>query len=68
MIKQSPAYVLRSRIPIDVIYVINSYIPRPPKKKPVSPTLQKELQKIQSFELKGKNGMYMKGLDDFLLD
>ena len=70
MIKESPAYVFESILPLDLVYVIHSYLPRPPKKKKehVSPTLQKELQKIQSLELKGKNEMYMKGLDDFVLD
>jgi hypothetical protein len=70
MIKQSPAYVLEPALPLELIYVIHSYLPRPPKKKKeqVSPTFQKELLKIQSLELKGKNGMYMRGLDDFILD
>jgi hypothetical protein len=45
-------------------------MPRPTKKKreQISPSLQKALQIIQSLELKGKNGMYMRGLDDFILD
>ncbi len=70
MIKQSPAYILESVLPLDLVYVIHTYLPRPPKKKKeqVSPTFQKELQKIQSIELKGKNEMYMIGLEDFLLD
>ena len=70
MIKNSPAYVLESRIPLDLVYTIHSFLPRPIKKKAehISPSLQKALQKIQSLELKGKNGMYMKGLDDFVLD
>lgn len=70
MIKQSPAYVLEPILPMDLVYVIYTFLPKPPKKKKeqVSPSFQKELQKIQSLELKGKNGMYMKGLDDFVLD
>jgi len=70
MIKQSPAYILESVLPLDLVYVIHTYLPRPLKKKKeqVSPTFQKELQKIQSIELKGKNEMYMIGLEDFLLD
>ena len=70
MIKKSPAYILEPRIPLDVVYVINSFLPRPIKKKQqeVSPSLQKALQKIQSLELKGKAGMYLRGLDDFILD
>jgi hypothetical protein len=33
-----------------------------------SPTLQKELQKIQTLSLKGKSQTFMKDLDDFCLD
>jgi hypothetical protein len=70
MIKSSPAYVLEPILPLDLVYVIHSFIPRPIKKKreQISPSLQKALQTIQTLELKGKNGMYMKGLDDFVLD
>lgn len=70
MIEHSPVYVLKHFFPLDLVYVVHSYLPRPIKKKPerVSPSLQKELQRIQSIELKGKSAMYMKGLDDFVLD
>ncbi len=33
-----------------------------------SPSLEKELHKIQKIKLKGKNSMYLMGLDDFCLD
>jgi len=70
MLKQSPAYLLRDILPDDLIYVVYTFLPRPAKKKkePVSPSLQKELTKIQSVVLKGKSGMYMRDLDDFCLD
>jgi hypothetical protein len=70
MIKQSPAYIFEPILPLDIVYVINSFLPKPvkPKKKQVSPSFQKELQKIQSVELKGKSGMFMRDLEDFLLD
>ena len=68
MIKNSPAYVFEKIIPLDLIYVINSFLPRPPKKKQVSPSMQKELIKIQRMGLKGKNNMYMRDLIDFCLD
>jgi hypothetical protein len=70
MLKQSPAYVLEPILPLDLVYVIHKFLPRPAKKKKehVSPSLQKELQKIQSMELKGKIGTYLIGLDDFVLD
>lgn len=70
MITQSPAYVLERILPIDLVYVIHSFLPRPVKKKKesISPSMQKELTKIQHMTLKGKNGMYMKNLEDFCLD
>jgi len=70
MLKTSPAYVLEPILPLDLIYQIHTFLPKQakPKKKEVSPSFQKELQKIQSVELKGKTGMYMRDLEDFLLD
>jgi hypothetical protein len=56
--------------PEDVVKYIYSYIPYPKKQSSpnTSPSLQKELHKIQSIKLSGKSGMYMKDLEDFLLD
>lgn len=69
MTEERPAYILKPILPLTVIQIINSFVPPPKKKKEhISPTLQKDLQKIQSMELKGKSGMYMKGLDDFILE
>jgi hypothetical protein len=70
MLQHSPAYILKDILPDDLIYVINSFLPRPSKKKKqqVSPSMQKELIKIQSITLKGKNNMYMRNLEDFCLD
>lgn len=66
----SPVFVLESILPRDVVCVIDSFVPRPVKKKKgqVSPSMQKELQKIQTVMLKGKNAMYMRDLEDFCLD
>ena len=56
-------------LPDDVLRHIMSFIPEPPKKKKsVSPSFQKELYRIQNMTLKGKNNMYMRNLEDFLLD
>lgn len=54
----------------DVVKHIYSYVPYPKKQSSPnsSPSLQKELTKIQSIKLSGKSGMYMKDLEDFLLD
>ena len=68
MIKNSPAYIFEPILPLDVVYVIDSFLPRPPKKKKISPSLQSQLKKIQSMDIKGKSGMYMRDFEDFLLD
>ena len=61
--------VIEQQLPENVLQNIYSFIPYPKKKKLVhSPSLQKELTRIQGTELKGKCGTYMKGLDDFCLD
>ena len=56
--------------PEDIINHIYSYIPYPKKHSSPnsSPSLQKELQKIQSVKINKKSEMYMKDLEDFLLD
>lgn len=62
--------LIQTVLPVDVIRVIYSYVPQPTKKKKinVSPSMQKELTKLQSITLKGKNNMYLRDLDDFCLD
>ena len=62
-------YVLNQVLPMDVVREIDKFFPYPKKKKQsVSPSMQKELQKIQTLNLRGKTGMYMKDLIDFVLD
>lgn len=57
---------LESILPLDVIYVIDSYFEYPKKKKPFSIGygLQRELQQIQRSS-SHKSAMYMYGLEDF---
>lgn len=63
-----PAHLLND-FPLDLFNLILSYMPKYKKnKKEVSPSLQKQLTKIQSMKLKGKSAMYMKELEDFCLD
>lgn len=60
---------IEQQLPEEIVKRIYSYLPYPKKKKiEHSPSLQKELIKIQSTELKGKSATYMKGLDDFCLN
>jgi hypothetical protein len=57
------------KLPDDILRHILRFIPKSPKKKKsVSPSFQKELHRIQNMCLKGKNNMYMRDLEDFLLD
>jgi hypothetical protein len=61
--------LLDNILPQDLIYYIDRYFEYPKKKKtsPVSPSFQRELQRIQSSP-KYKTAMYMFGLEDFCLD
>jgi hypothetical protein len=65
----SATSALWSTLPIDIVNVILTYLPKHRKQKPkISPSLQKHLEKIQSMTLKGKSATYLIGLDDFCLD
>ena len=68
---------MKPRLPIeiqdilndDVIRVIYSFVPHLPKKvsPKVSPSLQYEIMKLQRSPKRGKNEMYLRGFDDFIL-
>jgi len=70
MTEKPSAYAFERILPEQIIRNINSFLPRPPKKKKgqISPSMQKEIMKIQSMSLNGKNAMYMRDLEDFCLD
>ena len=62
---------IQELLPEHLVCHINKFVPHFPKKrKPtaVSPSLQKELTRIQKSPLRGKNEMYMKEFDEFILD
>lgn len=61
--------VLTNVLPDDLVHYIDKFFKYPKKKKnvPISASLQKEIQKIQSSP-KFKTSMYMYGLEDFCLD
>jgi hypothetical protein len=61
---------IRLALPSEIVHHIYSYVPHMEKESPKtpSPSLQKELQRIQSVRLKGKSAMYMKEFEDFCLD
>jgi len=62
---------IRYLFPSDIVHVIQTFVPhlepKSPPKTP-SPSLQKELIKLQNITLRGKSSMYMIELDDFCLD
>jgi hypothetical protein len=60
---------IEALLPDDILIMISKYLEhlRKPKVKPASPSLQKELTKIQGFYLFGKNEMYLRDLDEFIL-
>jgi len=57
-------------LPVEIVTIIHSYVPYPKKEKnsEISPSLQKELMRIQTKLLYGKNSMYMRDFMDFCLD
>ncbi len=59
--------MLTQFLPEDIIRVIDSFFPYPKKKK-ISPSMQKELKKIQTMHIRNKPTMYLKDLIDFCLD
>ena len=59
---------IRRLFPSEIVHIIMSYTPHLEPKKVVSPSLQRELQRIQQSPLRGKNEMYMKEFDDFILE
>jgi hypothetical protein len=66
---QPSLYVLSSVMSFDIVYIIDSFMPYPNKKKErISPSLQKELIKIQNLRLKGLKNTYLKDFEHFCLD
>jgi hypothetical protein len=67
--------LIENVLPDDVLRCIYSFVPhlQKPKKRTsppcysVSPNMNRDLRLIQQAMLKGKNEMYMRDLDDFIL-
>ena len=61
---------IRCALPKEIVHHIYTFVPPIEKKSPKtpSPSLQRELQRIQSVTLRGKSPMYMKEFEDFCLD
>jgi len=62
-------HAVKDKLPDDIVNLIMSYLPKRKKKKGhMSPSLQRELEKIQKLTLKGKCAMYLREFDDFSLN
>ena len=61
--------VLELMLPEDVVNYIYKFVPHNKRiKKKHSPSLQKELMRIQTVTLRGKSADFMRGLGAFCLD
>lgn len=58
--------LIELRIPPEVLHHIYSYVPHSTPVHPPSPSLQREIKKLQIGTK--KTPMYLKDLDDFVLD
>lgn len=70
MVKPQLPEDLQMLLPLELVRLIDSFVPHI-KKVPTpktSPSLYRELARIQNKNLKGKSPIYMRGLDDFVLD
>jgi hypothetical protein len=59
---------VKDKLPDDIVNLIMSYLPKKKKKGHISPSLQRELEKLQKLSLKGMKGMYLREFDVFALD
>jgi hypothetical protein len=70
MVKPRLPEQIEEQLPEDVIKYIYRYVPHLDKIKTptTSPSLERELKRIQIKTLQGKSTMYMKELEDFILE
>jgi hypothetical protein len=60
---------IADKFPPELVRIIYEFVPHYPKihSKEPSPAFEKEMRRIQSVKLKGKNEMYLRDLDEFIL-
>jgi hypothetical protein len=56
---------LEMLFPVEIVIKIYRYVPNLPKQRPISPSLQRELERLQRSP--ARNTMDLYGLDDFVL-
>ncbi len=56
--------------PPAIVKLIHSFVPRNPKHRstPASPALERDLRRIQARSLRGASEMYLRDLEDFVLE
>jgi len=59
---------VKDKLPDDIVNLIMSYLPKKKKKGHISPSLQRELEKLQKLSLKGMKSTYLREFDVFALD
>ena len=65
---------IKMKLPKEIVSLIQSFVPNYEKKSPPktpSPSLQRDLERIQKISLKWDkrtDGMYMRDFEDFILD
>jgi hypothetical protein len=70
MVKPQLPEDIQVLFPLELVRLIDSFVPHNKKSisHKTSPSLQRELARLQNKNLKGKSPTYMRGLDDFVLD
>jgi len=70
MVKPHLPETIEKIFPENVIRYIYTFVPHLEKipTPKTSPSLEKQLRRIQTISLKGKGSMYMQDLEDFVLD
>jgi hypothetical protein len=59
---------VKDKLPDDIVNLIMTYLPKKKKKGHISPSLQRELEKLQKLTIKGMNGMYLREFSAFVMD
>jgi hypothetical protein len=59
---------VKDKLPDDIVNLIMTYLPKKKKKGHISPSLQRELEKLQKLRIKGMNGMYLREFSAFVMD
>jgi|UniRef100_A0A6C0AI51 hypothetical protein len=60
--------VIKDQLPDDIVNLILAFLPKKRRKTHISPSLQRELERLQKLTLKGKTGMYLREFDNFSID